>query len=318
MKEIAYFVMLLLYMGASVGSILLISEIQRIYSFQFLKSLFYFELLMAIFGFYTLMGIKVLDIFGQYVEIAANIRQMISLIIVYIGIPFYVTAWYMFFKHLFELKDRTISLRPTYLYFTFFIILFFSYGLLNVYYIRSKQDFLFSTQKLYAAAFILIEFLLTFTVFILYYILDPRNTNSSRKGNIYINYLAILTAGHIISVVLLIFSVKASYTFPVFLLVFFIRDIPAFLYLRINIKEKASPNLENMANVNSFERFCERFNISRREKEILQLILVGKSNQEISEKLFITLQTVKDHNSRIYQKTDVRNRVQLLNLIAQS
>jgi DNA-binding CsgD family transcriptional regulator len=305
-------------MGASVGSILLISEIQRIYSFQFLKSLFYFELLMAIFGFYTLMGIKVLDIFGQYVEIAANIRQMISLIIVYIGIPFYVTAWYMFFKHLFELGDRAISLRSTYLYFTFFIMLFFSYGLLNVYYIRSKQDFLFSNQIFYAVAFVLIEFLVPFTVILFYYILDRKNNNRSRAGNTYLNYLAILTAGHIISVILLIFSVRISYTYPVFLLVFFIRDIPAFLYLRINIKEKVYANLENIANINSFERFCKRFNISKREKEILQLILVGKSNQEISERLFITLQTVKDHNSRIYQKTDVKNRVQLLNLISQS
>jgi len=38
-------------------------------------------------------------------------------------------------------------------------------------------------------------------------------------------------------------------------------------------------------------------------------------NKEISDTLFISLQTVKDHIYRIFQKTDVKNRVQLINLI---
>jgi len=55
--------------------------------------------------------------------------------------------------------------------------------------------------------------------------------------------------------------------------------------------------------------------ITKREMEIVKLIARGNTNKEISEILFIALQTVKDHNRRIFRKLGVKNRVQLVNLI---
>jgi DNA-binding CsgD family transcriptional regulator len=65
----------------------------------------------------------------------------------------------------------------------------------------------------------------------------------------------------------------------------------------------------------SFVDFCSKFEVSPREKEIIQEICNGLSNKEISEKLFISLQTVKDHSHRIYIKTNVKSRVQLITLV---
>jgi ATP/maltotriose-dependent transcriptional regulator MalT len=50
--------------------------------------------------------------------------------------------------------------------------------------------------------------------------------------------------------------------------------------------------------------------LSERELEILELFAEGLSNQEVAEKLFISLGTVKAHSSNIYRKLDVRNRAQ--------
>ena len=58
----------------------------------------------------------------------------------------------------------------------------------------------------------------------------------------------------------------------------------------------------------------DRYGITPREREIIELLCVGKTNQEIAEGLFISLATVKDHNHNIIRKTGVRNRVQLVNL----
>lgn len=58
----------------------------------------------------------------------------------------------------------------------------------------------------------------------------------------------------------------------------------------------------------------EKYKISKREQEIIRLICQGKSNREIEDELFISLQTVKDHVYNIFQKTGVKNRVQLSNL----
>jgi len=50
--------------------------------------------------------------------------------------------------------------------------------------------------------------------------------------------------------------------------------------------------------------------LSERELEVLQLFAIGLSNQEIAERLIISLGTVKAHSSNIYRKLDVRNRAQ--------
>ena len=65
----------------------------------------------------------------------------------------------------------------------------------------------------------------------------------------------------------------------------------------------------------SLADFIGKYQISKRESEVVQLICKGKSNQDISDSLFISVQTVKDHIHRIFLKTGVKNRVQLTNLI---
>ncbi|HAJ55439.1 MAG TPA: DNA-binding response regulator, partial [Lactobacillus sp.] len=50
--------------------------------------------------------------------------------------------------------------------------------------------------------------------------------------------------------------------------------------------------------------------LTNREREVLQLIAQGKSNQEIATALFITLKTVKTHVSNILAKLDVEDRTQ--------
>jgi ATP/maltotriose-dependent transcriptional regulator MalT len=50
--------------------------------------------------------------------------------------------------------------------------------------------------------------------------------------------------------------------------------------------------------------------LSEREIEVLQLITEGLTNQEIANKLFLSLHTVKGHARNIYGKLNVKNRIQ--------
>jgi LuxR family maltose regulon positive regulatory protein len=50
--------------------------------------------------------------------------------------------------------------------------------------------------------------------------------------------------------------------------------------------------------------------LSERELEILRLIAQGYSNQEISKKLFLALNTVKGHNRNLFGKLGVKNRTE--------
>ena len=52
--------------------------------------------------------------------------------------------------------------------------------------------------------------------------------------------------------------------------------------------------------------------LSERELEVLQLICQGLSNQEICQRLFLALDTVKGHNRRIFEKLDVHRRTEAI------
>ncbi|HCM27610.1 MAG: hypothetical protein A2Z99_14455 [Treponema sp. GWB1_62_6] len=65
----------------------------------------------------------------------------------------------------------------------------------------------------------------------------------------------------------------------------------------------------------SLDSFCANYDISRRENEVLLLLIDGKSYKEICDQLFLSLNTVKKHVSNIYQKIKVNSKRELLNAI---
>jgi len=58
------------------------------------------------------------------------------------------------------------------------------------------------------------------------------------------------------------------------------------------------------------DKELSRLGISKRELEVLELMASGLSNQEIAAHLFVSLNTIKTHSSRIFEKLDVRRRTQ--------
>jgi len=50
--------------------------------------------------------------------------------------------------------------------------------------------------------------------------------------------------------------------------------------------------------------------LTKREQEVLELLIQGYNNTEISNKLMITNHTTKAHVASIYEKLGVSNRVQ--------
>jgi len=55
-----------------------------------------------------------------------------------------------------------------------------------------------------------------------------------------------------------------------------------------------------------------RLGISKREHEVLQLMATGLSNQEIADKLFVSLNTIKTHSSNLFVKLEVSRRTQAI------
>lgn len=57
----------------------------------------------------------------------------------------------------------------------------------------------------------------------------------------------------------------------------------------------------------------DRFSLSPREREVAALLTQGLRYNEIADRLFISMKTVKTHVHRLYEKTQTRNRMELAN-----
>jgi NarL family two-component system response regulator LiaR len=58
------------------------------------------------------------------------------------------------------------------------------------------------------------------------------------------------------------------------------------------------------------ERELTRLGLSKRELEVLQLMAEGLSNQQIAERLFVSLNTIKTHSGKVFEKLEVQRRTQ--------
>ncbi len=64
------------------------------------------------------------------------------------------------------------------------------------------------------------------------------------------------------------------------------------------------------------EVFISAYKITKREAEVVELISHGLSNQQIADKMYVSLTTVRTHIYNIFQKTGATSRVHLLRMIS--
>ncbi len=71
-----------------------------------------------------------------------------------------------------------------------------------------------------------------------------------------------------------------------------------------------TPKVIAMPTFKKNEEAATYLGISDRELEVLSLVAEGLSNKQIADKLFVSINTVKTHLSRIYEKLEVKRRTQ--------
>jgi two-component system, NarL family, response regulator LiaR len=107
---------------------------------------------------------------------------------------------------------------------------------------------------------------------------------------------------------------------------FFVRDIPLEIYvgmvavmftalgtwagLRLTRPRVVREVIDTAAPFRIDEANLRMLGISKREYEVLELISLGMSNQQIAERLFVSTSTVKTHVSNIFSKLDASRRTQ--------
>ena len=79
-----------------------------------------------------------------------------------------------------------------------------------------------------------------------------------------------------------------------------------------NLPDPARPAGGRQAGFVLNESLVAKLELSNRELEILGLMAEGNSNQEIANRIFVSLNTVKTHNQNLFEKLDVKRRTQAI------
>jgi DNA-binding CsgD family transcriptional regulator len=144
-------------------------------------------------------------------------------------------------------------------------------------------------------------------------IADPSRARMARSFAVvylsrYVLPLAVLLLAPLVS------PLPKAFKLPAAMALFMYCSLLPILWIRFHFRPSSPTGDVRFDGPGWLEEVGARFGISQREREILALLLQGKSHRDIEEKLFISYHTVKNHVYNLYQKLGVRNRYQLFHL----
>ncbi|MCK4880991.1 MAG: helix-turn-helix transcriptional regulator [Bacteroidales bacterium] len=315
MAEAWRLILLITPLIAGAISILFSFRLMKRYRTPFTSSFFYYMVFLYIFGTYSVAGAGVLEHLLTRMEIDQKVIHSSGLYAIFLGIPFLALAKYMFLRSIMEFLQKKPTTSFAIIYFLSLLGAFVLYG---VYMVRLTRFELGEYQKLIQiqrwvfSAFMLTVYL---SAYLYIHLSTSKLTDLPSK-----RYIRVFGSWYFAFVVLCVTPLAFIGYHPLFQQIFFLiflswHLIPI-LFMNIylnkfqNLKSELPDDFETR-----LQTFVAEHEISKRECEVVRQICRGLSNQEISDTLFISLQTVKDHIHHIFVKTGVKNRVQLTNMI---
>lgn len=302
-RLLVYLLFILSVAFASAG-IVLSSRLRNENKSGFLSTLMYFQVFIFTFGFYGIWGQPVIKTFlADFVSLESITR--FTDISILLGLPFLVFAWLMLIRLSLEISGRKSNDWFTYLFLLINFFLILSVG----YFITAQPEI--RPTALIRYYFIILNFVYTIVASIIILTSGKFRPVLSQHEKRIVSFILIILM--VSQGVLLYFYENEVVVGMIFIFIFFAGNsfLPVYLSYGATIFVFREEPLKDI----SFDDFCKIFEVSPRESDIIREICNGSSNKEISNKLFISLQTVKDHTHRIYIKTNVRSRAQLMNMV---
>lgn len=91
--------------------------------------------------------------------------------------------------------------------------------------------------------------------------------------------------------------------------------VPPMVFLSVYLKRHRGFFFIDEAAMKGIASRMQDLSLTPRERDIVLLVVQGRTNEEIGDCLFISTKTVKNNLTEIFRKTRVRNRVQLTGLL---
>ena len=284
-------------------------QIYQNFRFQYLSTYFYYLVAVNLYGIFAWSG-KCLGGYLASHPSGQGIHQF-EILFALISFPFISISIFLFICFIKNLINQSVSPAFRMIYWFFWLVI--------------ASSFLFGAQKLISSqehtlllgihkgigffALVIRYLAIIYLLFNLHTIKNSPRQNLARWLGIYY-FLAFGT--YFLCTHFSPDSIQMNFVWP---LLFFSLNLPPLHRLHQYVyHHHIDRYIESSIPINLNLVFM-KFKISPREREIVTLMLNGKSNREIEDDLFISLGTVKNHTTNIFRKFGVGNRRQLLNTI---
>jgi DNA-binding CsgD family transcriptional regulator len=308
------FITIFVFCLAITGACILIShQFISTYNTDFHRNYFYYLISFYAFALYAIWGhillrslLTGLTTRSEVVESVANFSSIL-------GLPFLFISWVMLINMAYSLYGKSAG-RSWITYHAGLFVLLIA-GVWAGYDLLSDRGLIESESVRYIQiAYISIFGLINYAVFMAL-VKRFNNTTVIRGRFRVLVFTMLMVAAFIIQTGAVVFAFSGVWQLAAVILIFFASNFFPLYYLRTNADFIFQPVRADNSSEESISKIAKKYKITRREQEIVTQICLGKSNQEIADALFISLQTVKDHTHRIYSKIGIRSRMQLVQLV---
>ena len=308
-EYVLFIITFIISAALAVTGIMISYQLYHTHQKPVLQILLYQQIFLISFFIYGIWGNIVLHEILADLSLSTELSNKLTVFIPVLGIPFLIVSWFMLLRFAFRLNEIKESKLFPLIYFPLLLIIFLCFSVLidkGIISVSSEPD-LFIIRSIAAINFII------HIIFFIPFLNDKKNKPLTKEIRFLKKHAFQYLAGVLLySWVLCFYNYFGTISICISILILFAVSISIPAILKLNEKSQLLPKSHN--NI-SFTDLCNLYEISKRESEIILEICTGKSNKDISEKLFISLQTVKDHNYRIYSKLGVKTRGQLTNLV---
>jgi len=314
LQDVFLAAMVVVSLGAGAASILLAYNLNNKYKYNYLVSYEYFQILIVIFGIFGLLGTMIVRQILKDFTIEVTLVETIVQLLPFLSVPFLIVAWFMFIRLSAEMVNKSLSMTFTLGYFLFQFLFFIGYGFAILRFSDLQDENIETTTIIIKLTMIAMQVI---TLLISYYFLYFRGSGLKDKvqRSMVMNFGHIYLFVQITGIILFYFTDRYVSVSLVYIFVYFGGGLLPLFFLGSRLKRDFVLGASKEEGKIDLSELLLRHEISRREQEIIQKISEGFTNQEISDILFISLQTVKDHSHNIYKKLGVKSRVQMVNMI---
>lgn len=313
MLSLIFIVVFIFCFAIAIASILIGHSFVLTYNTDFHRNYLYYLITFYSFAIYAIWGQIIMRALLSSIDTDSEQIGIIANFLPILGVPFLLISWIMLIKMGHSLIEAPVKNNLIRIHFIIFLVLvplvWASYTLWD------KSNWVYGQELAYLQVAIISFIELVYLLFFITTVLRGLRIQNRSNPQIVKRFTWLILLAFLIRTVVIPFHFGSPWIIAPLILVYFLSNFIPLFYLKLNSDLAFTPIYAENPVEEKKALIYKKYEISKREREIVEQICKGKTNQQIADELFISLQTVKDHTHRIYTKIGINSRMKLVQLV---